>query len=160
ILGVGQRLLPILGHRLLPWPRLVLPTFLLIAVGNLLRVLTEFAAALNAAAFVLMPFSAVLELAALTLFAANALRTLWPPPDPLLRTGRVVATTSVAVLLSEYPWLEDHLFAWGLGYVGRVRSVPGELTLGSLATSEGKEPELILARINEQLLKHVEHHSV
>ena len=36
ILGVGRRLLPILGHRLLPWPPLVLPTFLLIAVGNVL----------------------------------------------------------------------------------------------------------------------------
>jgi hypothetical protein len=159
-LGVGQRLLPILGHTLLPWPRLVLPTFLLIAVGNLLRVLTELATPISPAAFTLMPFSAVLELSALALFTANALRTLWPAPDPLLRTGRVVHSTSVAVLLAEHPWLEDHLFAWGLGYVGRVRSVPRELTLGTLATSEGKEPELILARINEQLLKHVEHHSV
>jgi uncharacterized protein involved in response to NO len=154
ILGVGQRLLPILGHTLLPWPRLVLPTFLLIALGNVLRVLTEFAATLSAAAFVLMPFSAVLELTALALFAANALRTLWPPPDPLLRTGRAVATTSVAVLLSEYPWLEDHLFGWGLSYVGRVRSVPRELTLGSLAAGEGKAPEEIIARINELLEKH------
>jgi hypothetical protein len=153
ILGVGQRLLPILGHTLLPWPRLVLPTFVLIAVGNLLRVLTEFAAPLSAAAFTLMPFSAVLELSALALFAANALRTLWPPPDPVLRTGRVVATTSVAVLLTEYPWLEDHLVAWGLGYVGRVRLVPRELTLGSLAASEGMGPEETAARINDLLRK-------
>ncbi len=154
ILGVGQRLLPILGHTLLPWPRLVLPTFVLIAVGNLLRVLTEFATPLSAVAFALMPFSAALELAALTLFAANALRTLWPPPDPLLRTGQVVSTTSVAVLLGEYPWLEDQLFAWGLGYVGRVRSVPRELTLGTLAASEGKAPEEIIARINALLQRH------
>jgi hypothetical protein len=111
---------------------------------------------LSAAAFVLMPFSAVLELAALALFAANALRTLWPPPDPLLRTGRVAATTSVAVLLREYSWLEDHLFAWGLGYVGRVRSVPRDVTLGSLATGEGKAPEEIIARIDELLQKHPE----
>lgn len=151
ILGVGQRLLPILGHTLLPWPQLVLPTFLLIAVGNLLRVLTEMATEVSTTAFPFMPFSAVLELSALLLFTANAVRTLWPPTDPLLRTGRVTASTSVAVLLAEHPWLEDHLFAWGLDYVGRVRSVPRELTLGTLSASEGKNPEEIVARINEQL---------
>jgi hypothetical protein len=151
ILGVAQRLLPILGHTLLPWPRLVLPTLLLIAAGNLLRVLTELATPLNEAAFALMPFSAVLEWAALVLFAANALRTLWPPAHPLLRTGQVVPTTSVALLLSEHPWLEDHLFALGLRYVGRVRSVPRELTLGTLAASEGKASEEIITRINDLL---------
>jgi uncharacterized protein involved in response to NO len=154
ILGVGQRLLPILGHTLLAWPRLVLPTFLLIAAGNLLRVLTEMATLWSAAAFLFMPFSAVLELSALALFTANALRTLWPPSDPLLRTGQVRPTTSVAVLLAEHPWLEDHLFAWGLAYVGRVRSVPRELTLATLAQGEGKVPVEILARINDLLRKH------
>jgi hypothetical protein len=151
ILGVGQRLLPILGHTLLPWPRLVLPIFLLIAVGNLLRVLTELATPVSTVAFALMPLSAVLELSALALFTASALRTLWPGPDPLLRTGRVASSTSVAVLLAEHPWLEDRLFAWGLAYVGRVRSVPRELTLGTLAASEGKYPEEIIARINDLL---------
>jgi hypothetical protein len=151
ILGVGQRLLPILGHTLLPWPRLVLPTFLFIAVGNLLRVLTELATPVSTAAFALMPLSAVLELSALALFTANALRTLWPAPDPLLRTGYITLSTSVAVLLAEHPWLEDYLFAWGLGYVGRVRSVPRELTLGTLARSERKDPEEIMARINDLL---------
>ncbi len=153
ILGVGQKLLPILGHTLLAWPRLVLPTFLLIAAGNLLRVLTELATLLSPAAFAVMPLSAVLELAALALFTANALRTLWPAPDPLPRTGRATPTTSVAVLLAEYPWLEDHLFAWGLGYVGRVRSVPPELTLGTLARSEGKAPEDIITRVNDLLAR-------
>lgn len=151
IMGVGQRLLPILGHTLLPWPRLVLPILALIAVGNLLRVVTELATPVSEAAFAIMPLSAVLELCALALFAANALRTLWPAPDPLLRTGQVTPTSSVAVLLATHPWLEDHLFAWGLSYVGRVRSVPRELTIGSLAASEGKNPEEVLNRINELL---------
>jgi hypothetical protein len=151
ILGVGQRLLPILGHTLLPWPRLVLPTFLLIAVGNLLRVGTELATPVSPTAFALMPFSAVLELSALVLFTANILRTLWPPPDPLLRTGRVTPRTSVAALLAEHPWLEDQLFAWGFAYVGRVRSVPRELTLGTLAAGEGQDPEEIVRRINDLL---------
>lgn len=151
IMGVGQRLLPILGHTLLPWPRLVLPTFLLIATGNLLRVLTELATPISTAAFALMPLSAVLELSALVLFTANVVRTLWPAPDPLLHTGRVASSTSVAVLLAEHPWLEDDLFAWGLRYIGRVRSVPRELTLGSLARGEGKDTEEIVSRINDRL---------
>lgn len=151
ILGVGQRLLPILGHTLLPWPQLVLPTFVLIAAGNFLRVLTELAAPHSAAAFTIMPYSALLELSALGLFTANAVRTLWPPPDPFLRTKQATAATSVAVLMAECPWLEDLLFAWGFAYIGRVRSVPRELTLGTLATGEGLPTEEIIARINSEM---------
>jgi len=154
ILGVAQRLVPILEHTLLAWPRLVAPIFVLIATGNLLRVSTEMATLFAAPAFVLMPFSALLELAALALFAANIVRTFWPPLDPLLRTGQATLRTPVALLLAEYPWLEDQLLGWGFGYVGRVRSVPRELTLGTLARSEGKEPEEILARINDLLQRH------
>jgi hypothetical protein len=71
-----------------------------------------------------------------------------------LRTGQATATTSVAVLLAEHPWLEDQLMAWGFGYIGRVRSVPRELTLGTLARGEGQKPEEILARINALLRNH------
>src|SRR5262249_34045292 len=131
--------------------QLVLPTLALIAVGNALRVRTESETLVSATAFAFMPLSALFEVSALALFSANVLRILWPRPDPLLRTGRVTRMTSVAVLLAEYPELEDHLFAWGLGYVGRVRSVHRELTLGSLITSEGKGPDEIIARINDLL---------
>jgi uncharacterized protein involved in response to NO len=151
ILGVGQRLLPILSHDLLAWPRLVVPIFVLIAAGNALRVAAELATLVWPIAFRVLPASAVLELTALALFAANVFRTLWPRPDPLLRTGRVTLTTRVAVLLAEHPWLEDHLVAWGLSYIGRVRSVPAELTLGSLAAGEGLVTEAIVAQINALL---------
>lgn len=98
-----------------------------------------------------MPYSAVFELAALALFTANALRVLWPAPDPVLRTGQAARSTCVAVLLAEYPWLEDHLAGWGVGYVSRARSVPRELTLGTLAESEGLDPEKLVTRINDRL---------
>ena len=148
ILGVGQRLLPILSHDLLAWPRLVVPIFMLIAAGNALRVAAELATLAWPIAFRILPASAILELTALVLFAANIFRTLWPRSDPLLRTGRATPATRVAVLLAEHPWLEDHLVAWGLRYIGRVRSVPAELTLGSLAAGEGFDPEATVARIN------------
>ncbi len=81
---------------------------------------------------------------------------MWPRTDPLLHTGQVTTMTPLALLLAEQPWLEDHLFAWGLGYVGRVRAVPAELTLGTLALTEGHEAEDIIARIN-RLLKNGGH---
>lgn len=154
IMGVGQRLLPIFEHVILPWPELVVPILILIGVGNLWRVGTELAADQSSTAFVVMPFSSLLELSALALFAANVIRTLWPPSDPLLRTNRVSRTTSVAVLLAENPWIEDDLHAWGLKYIGRVRSVPKELTLGSLVESEKLDPEVLITRINERLAEH------
>lgn len=154
ILGVAQRLVPILEHTLLAWPRLVAPIFFLIAVGNLFRVAAEMATLFAAPAFFIMPFSALLELTALTLFAANMVRTFWPAPDPLVCSGRATLSTPVAVLLAEHSWLEDQLVEWGFAYVARVRSVPGELTLGTLARSEGKEPQEILTRINDLLQRH------
>jgi hypothetical protein len=151
ILGVGQRLLPILGHELLAWPRLVIPIFGLIAAGNALRVAAELATLVWPIAFRILPASAILELSALILFAANAFRTLWPRPDPLLRTGWATPMTRVAVLLAEHPWLEDHLIAWGLRYISRVRSAHAELTLASLAIGEGVDPKPLVARINDLL---------
>jgi hypothetical protein len=154
ILGVGQRLLPILGHTLLAWPRLVGPILFLIGFGNILRVTTEVAAVWWAPAFVVMPLSAGFEGAALLLFTANAVRTLWPRPDSLILTGEVTRTSRVATLLAEHPWIEDDLIDGGMDYVGRVRQVPGELTLGSCAASSGQDPDRIIERINRLLREH------
>lgn len=148
ILGVAQRILPILSHDLLAWPRLVVPTFALIATGNALRVTTELATLFWPIAFRILPISAIFELSALTLFAANICRTLWPARDELLRSGRATALTRVAILLAEYPWLEDRLIKWGLNYLGRVRSVPAELTLGSFAIGERFDPDATVAQVN------------
>lgn len=148
ILGVGQRLVPILGHDLLAWPGLVVPIFACIGVGNALRVGAELATLAWPAAFRVMPISAAFEITALGLFAANIARTLWPGRDPLLRTGRATPMTRVATLLAEHPWIEDPLIADGVRYIGRVRAVPNELTLHSLAVGERMEPEALVARVN------------
>ncbi|RMG40991.1 MAG: hypothetical protein D6725_02215, partial [Planctomycetota bacterium] len=147
IMGVAQRILPIVGHTLLAWPALTTPILLLVGVGNAWRVMTELATLVWAPAFRIMPVSAVLELAALALFAANALRTLWPRRDPLLRQGRVTERSSVAVLLAEHPWIEDRLIELGVDYLARTRSVPRELTVGSLARSERLDPAEFIERV-------------
>jgi hypothetical protein len=151
ILGVGQRIVPILSRDLLAWPQLAVPTFVLIAVGNALRVTLELATLATPVAFWILPASAIFELAALSLFTANIFRTLWPSPEPLLAAGRVTRATRVAVLLAEHTWLEDHMVEWGLRYVGRVRSVPAVLTLGSLAVGENFDPDDLVVRINSLL---------
>lgn len=151
ILGVGQRLLPILGQTLLAWPRLVKPIFFLVQSGCLLRVASELATAIWPTAYAVMPYSAPLELTALTLFAANALRTLWPPTDPLLARGAVTLRSSLKTLLAEHPAVEEELIAWGFGYVARTRAVPGELTLDSFAAGEGQNATDAIDRINAWL---------
>lgn len=156
ILGVGQRLIPVLEHTPLAIPLLIAPIFYLVAIGNLVRVTSELAAAWWAPAFRVMPVSAVLELGALSLFSVNMARTMWPAPDPLLRTGHVTAESRAAVLFSEHPWIEDQLIASGLDYVRRTRQVPTELTVGTMASSNGLDPAGMVARINAMLDRHAE----
>jgi len=151
IVGVAQRLLPILDHRLLRWPRLVLPILALVGSGNILRVGLEFGTLASDAVFAWLPVSGVLEVGGLVLFSVNVLATMYFSPERAVRSGHITLRTSVATLLAEFPDLEDALFAWGVKYLGRVRSVPRELTLGSLCRSEGLDPEQILQRIRDWL---------
>lgn len=147
ILGVGQRLLPVLGHTVLARPGSVWAIFVCIAAGNLLRVAGEVATIRWESAFLVMPFSAGFEWTALLLFTIAAVRTMWPPPDPLLRDGRVTREGRVAALLEAHPWLEDELIDWGIDYVRRVRQVPSSLTIGTFAEGNGFEPGALIARI-------------
>ena len=147
ILGVGQRLLPVLDRTVLAMPRLVLPIFILIGMGNLLRVGSELAILATPAAFFVMPFSGVLEWFAIVLFAVGAVATM-VHVDPLLKRGYVSKRSSIAVLLAEYPWIEDRLLSGGTGYLQRARSVPHELTIGTFAEHEGYDAGQFVSQIN------------
>ncbi|MBX7074039.1 MAG: NnrS family protein [Pirellulales bacterium] len=151
ILGVGQRILPVLDRKVLVMPQLILPIFILIALGNLLRVTTELATMATPAAFTVMPFSAVFEWLAIVLFTTSCLAMMYGV-DPLLRRGRVCRRSSLAVLLAEHPWLEDRLIARGIAYLERTRSVPSELTIGSAAESEGQNADELVDQINGWLV--------
>lgn len=147
ILGVGQRLLPVLDRTVLAKPRLVVPILVLIGVGNLLRVGTEFATIGTPTAYSVMPVSALLEWAALLLFAINAIATMLHT-DALFSIGQATLRSSLSVLLGEYPEIEDRLIAAGSQYLARTRSVPSELTIGSFAESEGWEPMDLIDQVN------------
>ncbi len=89
VFAVGQRVLPAFaGMRVLYGPRLMLTCLLLLNVGCALRVSSEILAyegywlpAWNA-----LPWSAICELAGVTLFAANLLLTFKQPPAHEIRT--------------------------------------------------------------------------
>jgi hypothetical protein len=150
ILGVGQRMLPVLDRTVLAIPALTVPILVFVAAGNLLRVTTELATLLTPVAYRVMPVSALLEWSALLLFAVNLIATMFHR-DPLLKRGRVTKRSSLAVLLAAHPWIEDRLRPTGTCYLERARSVPDELTIGSFADSEGLDAAKLVSEINAWL---------
>jgi len=83
---VGQRVLPAFsGMRLLFSPRLMFVGLLLLSVGCTLRVSGEVLAyqEILSVAWIWLPYSAILELSAVTLFAANLIITFLQPPVAL-----------------------------------------------------------------------------
>lgn len=152
ILGVGQRIIPVLDHTVLSTPYLAVPILALIGFGNLLRVLSELATLYTPAAFPIMAVSGFLELTALSLFTACVLLTFYHR-DSLLIRGRIIGRSSVAILLAEHPWIEDQLRPMGTRYLERTRSVPGSLTIGAFARSQGVGASELVGRINNWLAK-------
>jgi hypothetical protein len=88
VFAIGQRVLPAFcGARLLLSPRLMFGSLFLLNLGCILRVASEIPAyeGYAAAAWTVLPVSAVIEMAAVTLFALNLSLTLIRPPAHRLR---------------------------------------------------------------------------
>ena len=86
VFAIGQRVLPAFaGMRVLFSPRLMLACLLLLNTGCMLRVSSEILAYENywPAAWNVLPWSAICELTAVTVFAANMLLTFKQPPAHL-----------------------------------------------------------------------------
>jgi hypothetical protein len=82
VFSVGQRILPsFCGMRVLWSPRLMLVMLVLLMTGCTLRVTSEILAYQNYAAWAwnVLPVSALIELAAVTLFAVNLFVTFLRP---------------------------------------------------------------------------------
>ena len=83
VFAIGQRILPAFcGARVLYSPRLMLASLTALTIGCALRVASEIPAyeANVEIAWHVLPCSAVIELVAVTLFAANLALTLLQPP--------------------------------------------------------------------------------
>lgn len=89
VFGIGQRILPAFsGMRHLFSPRLMFGSMALLTLGCALRVSSEVLAYQNTvpAAWRLLPVSAVIELSAVTLFAANLFISFARPAPPVVCT--------------------------------------------------------------------------
>jgi uncharacterized membrane protein/protein-disulfide isomerase len=88
MLGIGQRLLPVLGGRPPAPPPWAGAIFALLSAGNALRIATQVATERFAVAYAVLPLSSVLELLAIALFAVAAWRATSRPPrvEPRRRT--------------------------------------------------------------------------
>jgi hypothetical protein len=150
IMGVAQRLLPVLDRTVLALPGLVLPILVLIGLGNFLRVTFELAIIATPLGFSAMPYSALFEWLALVLFTISCVATMYQR-DLLLTKGRVSKRSSLAILLAEHPWIEARLIARGIKNLERVRSVPQELTVCSVAESEGQDADELICEVNAWL---------
>lgn len=153
IVGVGQRLLPVLERKVPRLPRLAAPIFVLIGLGNLLRVVSEIAIIPYPRAFVVMPFSAFLEWGALLLFTCTAWGAMYWRESPL-RSKRVTDRNSLAVLLAECPWMEDRLIERGSRYLAEVRSVPPDLSVGTFARQHLREGGTLAEELTRWLREH------
>jgi hypothetical protein len=107
IVGVAYRLLPAFAGRPLPHPRLIAPSFWLLAGGVLMRAIAQPVADIDAFG-VLLAVSGWSELAGIALFALNGVPTLWP-------AARAV-TPFALFLLAGSLWfvLQAALGAWWL----------------------------------------------
>jgi hypothetical protein len=91
VFAIGQRVLPAFGGaRRLYSPRLMLASLAALTVGCSLRVGSEIPAyeGYSRAAWHLLPYSAVIELIAVSLFAMNLLMTFLQPPAHLQEVAR------------------------------------------------------------------------
>ena len=87
VFAIGQRVLPAFGGmRVLYSPRLMFASLFALACGCALRVASEIPAyeGYSQVAWRLLPYSAAIELLAVTLFAANLLLTFTRPPAHVL----------------------------------------------------------------------------
>src|SRR6185437_12315073 len=87
VFAIGQRVLPAFGGaRILYSPRLMLASLVALTLGCALRVSAEIPAyeANSKLAWHVLPCSAIIELLAVTLFAANLIATFLRPPAHLI----------------------------------------------------------------------------
>jgi hypothetical protein len=140
IFAVGPRLLPsFLNSRELWSPRLVLPALALLTAGCALRVSAEplAYAGWSAAAWRLLPVSAVLELCAVLLFAYNIGRTLISPMPAWIVMETVHENLPLYWYVTAYPETRRLLAGAGLAALERAPEVPRALTLREAAEAEG-----------------------
>jgi hypothetical protein len=151
IFAVGPRILPsFLNSRELWSTRLMLGALVLLTAGCALRVFSEPLAYAGIApwAWALLPVSAVTELVAVLLFAANIGATMMSPMPAWILPRTVHENLPLYWYVTSYPATRRLLVSSGLKTLAHVREVPRALTLKEAAEADGVDwrPLVLLLR--------------
>jgi hypothetical protein len=147
IFSIGPRILPsFLNSRELWSPKLMRASLLLITAGCLIRVISEPLAygGIVAAAWKVLPASALAELTAVLLFALNLAMSLATPIPSWFGRKHVNDRMSVYWLVSSYPATRKILIECGLRTLEHVETVPKTLSLREAAHADRVEPAILV----------------
>jgi hypothetical protein len=154
IFSIGPRLLPaFLNSRELWSARLMGVAMWLLTAGCSLRVTAQPVAYgdIAAAAWELLPVSAVIELTAVLLFAVNIGATLASRMPVWVNRNQIKDSMSLYWFVTAYPGTRRVLIDNGLRTLAEVDRVPMSLTLREAAEADGANPERVLAAVTSYL---------
>ena len=152
IFAIGPRILPtFLNSRELWSIPLMRASMVSLTAGCFLRVLAEPLAYNDwlPLAWQLLPVSAIVETAAVLLFALNMAMTLASKVPSWFQPDQVTERTTVYWLVESYPATRRVLIDAGVTTLSRVRRVPQTLTLGEAALADGASPDALVQRLRE-----------
>jgi hypothetical protein len=150
IFSIGPRILPsFLNSRELWSARLMGWSLVLLTTGCTLRVVAEPLAygGIVAAAWSVLPVSALAELSAILLFGINIAMSLATPIPSWFGRRHVNDGMSLYWLVSSYPATRRLLVESGLVTLGRAGSVPRSLSLRDAARADAVEPEILVEKL-------------
>ncbi len=160
LIGMAARVIPVFTGVRLHSDLMLLGTFLLLNLGNAVRVITQpLAALLGGPVFVFMGISGFVEVMAMGLFAYNLWRTIDSPVEAEMPAAQgadgISPYTIVADLLARYPEALEvfvrHGFTQLLNPLGR-RTLARAVTLEQAAQIKGIELEGLLRDLRQSCL--------
>ncbi len=152
IFAIGPRILPsFVNSRELWSKRLMLAALVLLSAGCALRVSMEPPAYAGSSvlAWHLLPVSAVLELAAVLVFALNLGVTLAAPFPAWIERESITADLPLYWFITAYPRTRAILERAGLRSLAHVRNAPKSLTLREAAQADGVDEARLVERLRE-----------
>lgn len=156
VFAIGQRILPsFLNGRELYSLGLMGASLWVLNLGCLLRVSTESVAySSGGIAWKLLPFSALLELAAVLFFVTNIGLTLAHPTLIWFGSEGVKPTLTLYWCVTSFPGTRRILIDAGLKTLARAEEIPRTLTLAEAAQADAANIERILSELRSFFSHH------
>jgi hypothetical protein len=158
IFAIGPRILPAFLNSRELWSKpLMLAALAVLTAGCALRVVSEplAYAGVFEEAWRALPISALAELTAVLLFAANLGMTLLSRMPAWIEPRVVNENLTLYWCVSSYPQTRRLLVKAGLATLGRAKTIPRSLTLREAAEADGIDWQPLLAVLWEYFNRHL-----